>query len=63
MEIALKNNKVIRNIGGSVQGPPDFITRNPEAVADDLRSGHRREQPRGGVEVRWRTSTRSSTPA
>ena len=39
MQIALKNNKVMRNIGGQVQGPPDFLLRNPEAGPDDLRSG------------------------
>ena len=53
MQIALRNNKVMRNIGGQVQGPPDFILRNPETGPDDLRSGHGREQsadrPRGGA--------------
>ncbi len=32
MELALRNNKVMRNIGGQVQGPPDYILRNPELV-------------------------------
>jgi outer membrane protein TolC len=32
MQIALKNNKVMRNISGQVQGPPDFLTRNPEVA-------------------------------
>ena len=27
---ALTNNKIMRSIGGQVQGPPDFILRNPE---------------------------------
>ncbi|MEN6457801.1 MAG: TolC family protein [Thermoguttaceae bacterium] len=29
---ALKNNKVMRNIGGQVQGPPEYILRNPESI-------------------------------
>ena len=32
IQIALKNNRVMRNIGGQVQGPPDFILRNPSLV-------------------------------
>ncbi len=40
---ALTNNKIMRSIGGQVQGPPDFIARN-RARALDLRSGPCREQ-------------------
>jgi len=32
MQIALTNNKVMRSIGGSVQGPPDYLLRNPELI-------------------------------
>ena len=50
MEIALKNNKVMRNIGGSVQGPPDFILRNPEAAPTIYDPAIAESSPRGGVE-------------
>ena len=29
MQIALTNNRVMRTIGGQVQGPPEFLLRNP----------------------------------
>ena len=44
IHIALSNNKVMRSIGGQIQGPPDFIARNPELVAHHLGSGDYREQ-------------------
>ena len=48
MQIALKNNKVMRNIGGQVQGPPDFIDPQPGGGSDDLRSGIGRERSADG---------------
>ena len=66
MQIALKNNKVMRNIGGQVQGPPDFITAQPGDRPDDLRSGLGREQSSHGhgggvVGVRRPIAARSLT--
>ena len=44
VKTALANNKVIRNIGGQIQGAPSFILSNL-AGADDLRSRPGRERP------------------
>jgi hypothetical protein len=47
---ALTNNKIMRTIGGQIQGPPDFILRNPEAVPSIYDPALAETDPRGGVE-------------
>jgi outer membrane protein TolC len=51
IQIALKNNKVMRNIGGQVQGPPDFITRNPEVAPTIYDPAMAESDPRTGPEA------------
>ncbi len=51
VQIALKNNKVMRNIGGQVQGPPDFILRNPELVPTIYSPALAETNPRTGPEA------------
>jgi outer membrane protein TolC len=51
IQIALKNNKVMRNIGGQVQGPPDFITRNPEIAPTIYDPALAESDPRTGPEA------------
>ena len=51
IQIALKNNKVMRNIGGQVQGPPDFLTRNPEAAPTIYDPALAESNPRTGTEA------------
>jgi outer membrane protein TolC len=51
MQIALKNNKVMRNIGGQVQGPPEFILRNPELVPTIYDPALAESNPRTGTEA------------
>ncbi|MFZ5829547.1 MAG: TolC family protein [Planctomycetota bacterium] len=51
VQIALANNKVIRNVGGQVQGPPDFIARNPELVPTIYDPAIAESDPRSGVEA------------
>jgi outer membrane protein TolC len=51
MQIALKNNKVMRNIGGQVQGPPDFILRNPELTPTIYDPALAESNPRTGPEA------------
>ena len=51
VKIALKNNRVMRNIGGSVQGPPDYILRNPELVPTIYDPAIAESNPRTGVEA------------
>ena len=48
IQIALKNNKVMRNIGGQVQGPPDFLLRNPEAIPTIYDPAIAESNPRSG---------------
>ncbi len=51
IQIALKNNKVMRNIGGQVQGPPDFLLRNPEAIPTIYDPAIAESNPRTGTEA------------
>jgi outer membrane protein TolC len=51
MRIALTNNKVMRNIGGQVQGPPDFILRNPEVAPTIYDPALAENNPRTGPEA------------
>lgn len=51
MRIALMNNKVMRNISGQVQGPPDFISRNPELAPTIYDPAIAESDPRIGPEA------------
>lgn len=51
MQIALNNNKVMRNIGGQIQGPPDFLLRNPEAAPTMYGPALAEANPRTGPEA------------
>lgn len=51
MQIALTNNRVMRNIGGQVQGPPDFISRNPELAPTIYDPAIAESNPRFGPEA------------
>jgi len=51
VQIALTNNKVMRNIGGQVQGPPDFLLRNPELVPSIYDPALSESNPRTGAEA------------
>ncbi len=51
MEFALKNNRVMRNIGGQVQGPPEFILRNPELAPTIYDPALVESNPRTGTEA------------
>lgn len=51
MQIALKNNKVMRNIGGQVQGSPEFLLRNPEAIPTIYDPAIAESNPRTGPEA------------
>jgi outer membrane protein TolC len=48
---ALCNNKIMRTIGGQVQGPPDFLMRNPQAVPSIYDPALAESDPRAGVEA------------
>ena len=64
MQIALSNNKVMRAIGGQVQGPPEFLLRNPSPGPHGLRSRSGRKQSRTRAWKRpCRPSTRNSAAA
>jgi outer membrane protein TolC len=47
---ALTNNKIMRSIGGQVQGPPDFIARN-QLVPSIYDPALQESNPRSGVEA------------
>jgi outer membrane protein TolC len=51
IQTALTNNKVMRNIGGQVQGPPDYILRNPEIVPTIYDPALAESNPRTGPEA------------
>ena len=51
MQIALTNNKVMRSIGGQVQGPPEFILRNPQLVPTVYDPALAESNPNTGVEA------------
>jgi outer membrane protein TolC len=51
IQYALKNNKVMRNIGGQVQGPPDFLLRNPSVVPTIYDPAIAESNPRTGTEA------------
>ncbi len=48
---ALTNSKVIRQVGGQVQGAPDVILRNPDGVSTIYDPALAESNPRGGVEA------------
>ena len=48
---ALTNSKVMRSIGGQIQGPPDFIVRNPEMAPTVYDPAITESNPRLGVEA------------
>ena len=48
---ALTNNKIMRTIGGQVQGPPDFISAMPEQVPSIYDPALVESNPRSGVEA------------
>src|SRR3989304_1807714 len=48
---ALINNKVMRTIGGQVQGPPEFLLRNAELVPTIYDPAIAESNPRSGVEA------------
>jgi outer membrane protein TolC len=48
---ALTNNKIMRTIGGQVQGPPEFLLRNSEAVPSIYDPALAESNPRSGVEA------------
>lgn len=63
MRMALTNNKVMRNIGGQIQGSPDFILRNPEVAPTIYDPALAESNPRTGPEAalaafdaQWSTS-------
>ena len=49
--IALTNNRVMRTIGGQVQGPPDFLLRNPQLVPTVYDPALAESNPNTGVEA------------
>jgi len=51
MQIALSNNRVMRNIGGQVQGMPDFLLRNPELAPTIYGPALAEANPRTGAEA------------
>lgn len=51
MRLALTNNKVMRNIGGQIQGPPDFLLRNPEVIPTIYDPALAESNPRTGTEA------------
>ncbi len=51
MQLALTNNKVMRNIGGQIQGPPDFLLRNPELIPTIYDPALAESNPRTGPEA------------
>jgi hypothetical protein len=51
IRISLANNKVMRSIGGSIQGPPDFIARNPELSPTIWDPAIAESNPQTGVEA------------
>jgi outer membrane protein TolC len=51
VQIALSNNKVMRTIGGQVQGPPEFILRNPQLVPTVYDPALAESNPNTGVEA------------
>jgi outer membrane protein TolC len=51
IRIALTNNKIMRSIGGQVQGPPEFLLRNSEAVPSIYDPALAESNPRSGVEA------------
>ena len=51
VQVALTNNKVMRSIGGQVQGPPEFILRNPALVPTVYDPALAESNPNTGVEA------------
>jgi hypothetical protein len=51
MEIALRNNKIMRTLGGQVQGPPDFLLRNPELIPTIYDTAMAETDPNTSVEA------------
>ncbi len=51
VQIALANSKVMKSIGGTIIGPPDFLVRSPGAVASIYDPAVAESDPRSGVEA------------
>jgi outer membrane protein TolC len=51
VRIALTNGKVMRSIGGQIQGPPDFLLRNPDQSPTIYDPAVIESNPRFGVEA------------
>jgi len=51
MRLALANNKVMRSIGGQIQGPPDYLLRNPELIPTIYDPALAESNPRTGPEA------------
>jgi len=51
VQIALTNNRVMRTIGGQVQGPPEFLLRNPQLVPTVYDPALAESNPNTGVEA------------
>ncbi len=51
VRITLENSKVMRSIGGQIQGPPDFIAQNPELVPTIYDPAIVESDPRYGTEA------------
>ncbi len=51
MKLALTNNKVMRNIGGQIQGSPEFLLRNPEVAPTIYDPALAESNPRTGPEA------------
>lgn len=51
VQIALTNNRVMRSIGGQVQGPPEFLLRNPSLVPTVYDPALAESNPNTGVEA------------
>ncbi len=61
IQTALKNNKVMRTIGGQVQGPPDFILRNPDLVPTIYDPALAESNPRTSAEAALSVLIRAMT--
>ncbi len=51
MRLSLTNNKVMRNIGGQIQGSPEFLLRNPEVAPTIYDPAIAESNPRTGPEA------------
>ena len=51
VQIALTNSKVMKSIGGTIIGPPDYLLRNPTMISTIYDPAIIDSDPRGGVEA------------